>query len=283
MKKLLLATTLLGSLAMAQTSYSVMPYAGSINYSGDTVKDNGYVGGVYISAFHSPYKIELDAEHTTIKYKDNTPTLNQTDATGIIHYYQGYNLDYKLGMHHIWGKDDKLTDKANIFIAGISYYKTLKYNAGMDIYYSNYNNLSTSPKIWQISPKAGINFGNYYSKFGSFYAQAKVDYISPATNKKENNLKSSYTSGELSLSNYKGPFTTTISGWLGKRVFAVENSGFIVNNLTSEQKGGAKVSESYKINKKTSVKAEYSYTKFKGDTTGDAHSSTYLASFNYNF
>ena len=281
MKKLLLAG-LLGSLALAQTYYSVMPYAGAINYSGDT-KKSGYVGGVYISAFKSPYKTELDLEHTKIKYNDGTPTLNQTDATGIIHYYQGYNLAYKLGIHHIWDKDDALTDKANIFIAGITYYKTLKYNVGADIYYSDYSNLSTSPKLWQITPKAGINFGNYYSKFGSFYAECKIDYIHPSKNRSENNLKSSYTSGELTLSNYKGPFTTTISGWLGKRAFAVDNGGFIVNNLTNEQKGGAKISENYKINKKASVKIEYSYTKYKSTLNDNAHSDTYLASFNYNF
>jgi hypothetical protein len=283
MKKLVLAGLLgLGSLVMAQTYYSALPYAGVINYSGDTAKDNGYVGGVYFSAFKSPYKVELDAEHTQIKYKDNTPTLNQSDFTGIFHYYQGYNLDYKLGIHYI-SSDDKLTDKAKIFTAGILYYKTLKYNTGIDLYYSDYSNLSTSPKLWQISPKAGINFGNYYSKIGSFYAEAKIDYIHPSKNKDENNLKSSYTSGEFSLSNYKGAFTTKLSGWIGKRVFAVDNGGFIVNNLTSEQKFGAKVSESYKIDKKSNIKIEYSYTKFDGDTSGNAHSNTYLASYNYNF
>jgi len=33
----------------------------------------------------------------------------------------------------------------------------------------------------------------------------------------------------------------------------------------------------------TSVKIEYSYTKFKGALNDNAHSDTYLASFNYNF
>jgi len=283
MKKLVLAGLLgIGSLVMAQTYYSVLPYVATINYSGDTTKNNGYVGGVYLSALESPYKVELDAEHTQIKYTNNTPTLNQNDFTGIIHYYQGYNLDYKVGMHHI-SSDDKLTDKANIYLAGILYYQTLKYNAGVDLYYSDYSNLSTSPKIWQISPKAGVNFGNYYSKIGSFYAQAKIDYIHPTSNKDENKLKSNYTSAELSLSNYKGAFTTKFSGWMGKRAFEVDNGGFIVNNLTKTQKAGAKISESYKINKKSNVKIEYSYTKFNGDTSETAHSNTYLASYNYNF
>jgi hypothetical protein len=282
MKKLVVAGLIgLGSLVMAQTYYSVLPYAGKIYYSGQTTKDNGYVGGIYLSAFQSPYKTELDIEHTRIKYKDNTH-LNQTDFTALIHYYQGYNLDYKIGIHHIIS-DDSLTDRANIYLAGILFYKTLKYNSGVDIYYSDYSNTSTSPKVWQLTPKAGINFGNYYSKIGSFYAEAKVDYIHTLENKDENNLKSSYTSGELSLSNYKGAFTTKLSGWIGKRSFAIDNGGFIVNNLTNTQKFGAKFSESYKINIKSNVKIEYSYTKFDGDTLGNAHSNTVLASYNYNF
>jgi len=282
MKKLILVG-LIASLALAQTYYSVMPYAEHINYSGDTSKNHGFVSGVYISAYKFPYKTEMDVEHTIIKYKYGIPTLIQTDATALFHYYQWNNIDYKLGIHHIWVKKDSLTDKANIYIAGMLYYKTFKYNAGIDIYYSNYKNLSTSPKLWQITPKAGINFGNYNSTFGSFYAETKVDYIRPTKNKKENNLKSSYTSIELSLSNYNGPFTTTISGWIGKRVFAVDNGGFIVNNSTSEQKKGAKFSESYKINKQSNMKMEYSYTKFKGVYSKNAHTNTILASYNYNF
>jgi hypothetical protein len=281
MKKLLLTGLIgLGSLTMAQTYYSILTYAGTLTYSGGTTKDNGIVGGIYVSAFKSPYKVELDAEHTKIKYKNNNPTLKQTDLTAIIHYYQGHNLDYKVGIHHILS-DDKLTDKANIFAVGILYYKMYTYNTGVDIYYSDYSNLSTSPTLWQITPKAGISFGVYNSKIGSFYAEAKLDYIKPIKNKDENNLKNSYTSGELSLTNYNGNFQTKISGWIGRRSFAVDNGGFVVNNLTSTQKSGAKISELYKINKKSNVKIEYSFTRF--EESANSYSRTYLASYSYSF
>ena len=279
MKKLLLAGLVCAS-AIAATSYNVLPYAGYIDYSGTTTKDNGYVGGVYLSAFKSPWKTEVDAEHTKIYYKNSIPTLKQSDFTLKINYYQGYNLAYNLGFHYI-NSTDNLTDSGKVFMGGILYYQTLKYNAGIDIYYSDYSNLSTSPKIYQISPKAGINFGDYNSKIGSFYAEVKVDYIKPSHNKSENNLKNSYTSIELTLNNYNGNFTTGINGWIGKRSFAVENGGFIVNNIGNEQTGGIKVSESYKIDKVQSVKAEYSYTKFKEN--GNSHSQTLLASYSYNF
>lgn len=281
MKKLLLAGLLFGSVAMAQqTYYDVLPYAGYINYSGDTIKDKGMVGGVYLSAFQSPWKTEIDAEHTEIKYKDNTPKLTQTDLTLKVNYYEGYNLAYNLGVHYI-DTSDALTDKSLIYMAGISYYKTLQYNAGVDLYYSDYSHLKISPTIYQVSPKAGINFGDYNSAIGSFYFETKVDYIRIGKNRRENYLKTSYTSVELTLNNYNGNFTTSISGWGGKRSYAVENGGFIVNNLGNEQTGGFKVSEEYKIDQIQNIKLEYSYTKFKD--YGDAKSNTILASYSYSF
>ena len=279
MKKLVLAGLMFGSVAMAQNSYDLLPYAGYIDYSGTTTKDYGYVGGIYFSSLESPWKIELDAEHTDIKYQDQDD-LKQSDFTAKLNYYEGYNLAYNMGLHYI-DTTDTLTDKGLIYMGGISYYQTLKYNVGMDIYYSDYSNLSTSPTIFQFSPKAGINFGNYNSKIGSFYTEAKLDYIKPSKNKSENYLKSSYTSIEVTLNNYNGKFTTSINGWAGKRAYAIENGGFIVNNLSNEQTGGFKISENYKLDSAQSVKMEYSYTKFK--ELGDASSDTILASYNYAF
>ena len=280
MKKLLLSGLFLGSLAIAQTNYNVLPYAGYIDYSGETTKDNGSVVGVYLSALESSWKTELDVEHTIISYNDNTSDLKQNDFTLLVHYYEGYNFDYKLGIHYI-DSTDKVTDTGKIFMAGILYYETLKYNVGIDIYYSDYTNQSTSPRLYQVSPKVGFNFGDYNSAIGSFYTEAKVDYIKVGHNREDNDLKNNYTSFELTLNNYNGAFTTSLNGWIGKRSYAIENGGFIVNNIGNEQTGGFKVSESYAINKISSAKLEYAYTTFKD--TGDAKSNTFLASYSYSF
>jgi hypothetical protein len=293
MKKVLLAGLVFGSIAMAQTYYDVLPYAGYLNYGGSTTKDKGYIGGVYFSATQSPWKTEIDAEHTNISYKSQTetdkfgrtttttqPDLKQTDLTLKVNYYQGDDLVYNAGLHYI-NTTDTLTDNAKIYMAGVLYYKTAKCNAGIDVYYSDYSNLSISPKLYQISPKVGMNFGDYNSNIGSFYAQAKIDYIKPIKNRSENDLRNSYTSLELNLNNYYGKFTTSINGWIGKRAYAVENSGFIVNNIGNEQTGGMKIAESYKLDKTQSIKFEYSYTKFKDN--GNSHLNTYLVSYNYGF
>ena len=258
------------------TYYNVLPYLGYIDYSGSTNKDNGIVGGIYLSATQSPWTTELDVEHTNIKHNDGSDDLRQSDYTMIIHHAEN-NIAIKGGMHYINSTDD-LTDGGKVLIGSIGYYRAYKCNVGMDVYYSDYSNLSTSPTILQFSPKMGVDFGDYYSKVGSFYAQAKIDFIKPLKNKSANNLSSSYTSIEGTLNNYKGRFTTSLSAWVGKRSFAVENSGFIVNNLADEQKGGFKVSENVRLTSKDSVRLEYSYTKLT-----DYDTKTIVASYNYKF
>ena len=257
-----------------QIYYTLLPYIGIIDYSKGTTKKDGYVKGIYFSIFNSPFKTEIDVEQTSISYKDNTSDLSQNDFTFLEHYYQGYNLDYKLGVHYI-DSTDKLTDGGMIYILGILYYKTLLYNYGIDVYYSNYSNLDTSPKILQFTPKAGFNFGNYYSLFGSFYIEVAIDYI-------ENlDIDKTYKSTSLKINNYNGNYTTSISFWNGDRVYAVENGGFVVNNIGEVQTKGFKFSESYKLSKKSLIKFEYSNTTFV--ETGDAESRVYVLSYSYSF
>jgi hypothetical protein len=292
MKTKLALLALVGSLAFGSEN-AFLPYGGVINYSGSTTRDKGNVLGMYMSSYGAPYKTELDLGHTTISYNDGSPDLKQTDFTGIIDCYQGYNWVYKGGIHYI-SSDDSLTNKGKIFIAGATYYKANKYNMGMDVYYSDYDNESDSPKVWQFTPKAGISFGQYNSDLGSFYAEVKLDYInltqSVTTTKTVGNImtnttttttttfKGSYASSQISLSNYKGAFTTSVAFWGGERVYAVDNGGFVVNNLSDKQKGGFKFSEAYKINNKSSVKFEYVYTKFDGEL-GNSQSKLFSVSY----
>jgi len=251
-----------------------LPYVGMINYLKDTTKEKGYVEGLYFSIFDFPFKTEMDVEQTSIIYKDDTPDLYQGDFTLMVNYYTGNNLAYKTGIHYI-DSTDLETDGGMVFALGALYYKMYEYNYGLDLYYSYYSNVETAPKIFQITPKAGFNFGNYYSFLGSFYLEAKVDYIE--------NLDTSdtYFSNSVKISNYKGKFTTTFSYWNGERVYAVENGGFVVNNLNELQTGGIKFSENYKISKSISLKFTYAKTKFKD--IGDAESDLYLLSYSYSF
>ena len=260
--------------------YNVLPYYGKLSYSGSTTKDSGTIFGIYFSDFKTPWKTELSITDTSIKYTNTTSNLTQLDIAILLNYYKGYNDLYKFGFHYI-NSSDSTTNKGKIFSFEKLYYQTLKYNYGVDIYYSYYSNNSTSPTILQFSPKGGYSFGNYYSNIGSFYIEAIVDYIKPLTQKTQNNLKNSYLSTSFTLNNYKGKFTTSLNIWFGKRSFEVSNNGFVVNNLSNKQTGGFTISENYKIDKKSSIKLSYSKTNF--EENGKSNSKTILANYSYSF
>ena len=279
MKKVL-SIALLASLGFS-LGINIMPYGGYIDYSSKALKDKSVVGGVYLSYFKSPFKLELDAEATKITYKDeyNIPDWNQRDLTAVFHYYKGYNWDFKAGVHNIFidqdGNDDNY-DK--VLFGGILYYKYLKYNLGVDYYYSDYDNFHVS----QVSPKFGFNFGNSYSSIGSFYAEAKINYIKISNKDIAGTPKNHYVNTDVKLQNFKGKWMTEIKGSFGKNAYKVANGGFVVYNLGNEYKYSAGVDVNYYLNKTTSFKI--GYTKSKYEVNNDnAYANIYTLSLSKSF
>ena len=278
MKKTLLFLSLSATLAMAKSSVTVMPYSAYINYSGST-KESAAIVGLYASLYNFPNKFELGLENTNIKYNNDSPDLDQNDFTAIYTRFIAKNYSFKIGIHSIQS-DDTLTDNGLIGIVGMSYYKYLKYNFGFDLYYSKYKNYSPKElKVTQISPYAGFNFGDYTSKWGSFYLKAQYNYIKPQS-AASFTLKKSYNSFELTMTQYKGKFTTTIGAWVGKKAFAVANGGFTVYNLGETYKGGAKAAISYSLRKNTKFSLKYNYAKFT-EAQKDAHTDTFALSLSH--
>jgi len=275
MKKTLLVLLSASSIAMAKTAISAMPYSAYINYTSQT-KDKAYVVGLYSSFYSFPNKLEVGLENISIKYKNGAPDLDQNDFTAVYTRYIAKNYFVKGGLHYI-NSDDAPTNHGIVGILGVNYYKYLKYNLGLDVYYSKYKDYKPkSLKVLQLRPYVGFNFGNYYGKFGSFYLEADYNYIKP----KDASLygfSSNYNSFGLKLTNYKGKFTTSVGGWAGKRVFAVDNGGFTVYNLGEIYKAGIFASVDYAVKPTTHVKLKYSYSKFE-ENGKKAHSNTVAAS-----
>ena len=270
MKKLLSIAAVLATTLMAS---DVMPYGAFIDYSGSTTKDKAGLVGVYMSTTSSPFKLELDAEYVDIKYKDTTPNYKQTDLTVVGNYYYGKNYAYKIGIHNMFIDQKDNSDKYdNVVFAGATYYEYLKYNVGVDVYMSTYDNF----KAYQISPKYGFNFGNYYAEDGAFYAEAKLNYIH--ISKSGYTSKTNYTDIDLKLENYKGPWATTISGSFGKNAYKVANGGFTVYNLGEDYKYSYGLAVKYSLDKVSSVKVSYNRSKFS-QSGADSYSNVFLVSY----
>jgi hypothetical protein len=293
MKKIL-SIALISSLSFAAGNL-IMPYAAGLDYSKESIKDYGYVIGAYYSKFVSPIKFEVDVEHTFIKYKNYssfiknnklpttyTPTYNdknykQYDITAVLNFYKGYNWAFKIGNHSIF-IDQKNNDDSydNVAIAGIEYYKYLKYNVGGDFYYSSYDGFN----VKQFSPYIGFNFGNYYSPEGSFYLRFQVNFIKLSN--KNITGKDNYTNYNVSLSNYLKNWTTTLKASFGKSAYKVENGGFVIYNLGEEYKGIYGIDIKYTWNKVNTIGIGYTYSRFN-DIESSANSSTYLLSYSRAF
>jgi len=260
MKKIVLSIALLGSLAMAQTNYTFIPSGKVSTYSGDTDKDYATSAGIYFSGYENSYETIIGAEGKRVVYKNESlnDDISQTDITGMLKLNVIDNFNAKIGIHHIVSTDD-LTDGGNTFIGGIKL-NSNSLNLGLNVYYTNYDNL-VNLDITQLSPEVGFNFGNNSFKI-------KGDFINIENNDKVG-LKDSYSSTEVTFKNQTGIFGTTLSGWLGKRIFAVSNNGFTVNNISDKEKGGVYISENIHLDNISSLEIGYSYTKLEGIKSGD--------------
>jgi len=274
MKKLLLIAAL-ASLGFSATV--VMPYESFVDYSKKSLKKEGNVLGVYFSYFKSPFKIEIDPETTKIKYRDNTSDWNQVDLTTVFHYYVGYNLAFKVGIHQIFIDQNGNNDNYDkVLFGSILYYQYLKYNVGFDYYYSTYNGFN----VQQITPKLGFNFGNYYSRIGSFYFQLKGNFINISGNSEID--KKNYSNFDIKLQNFKGKWVREIKISKGESRYKVANDGFVVYDTGDKYRYNIGASLGYFVKKNLSLKAGFSRSKYIIDSN-NAYSNTYSISFTKTF
>jgi len=277
MKKILSAV-LITTLGFA-SNVTILPYGSFIDYSKNTVKDKAYIGGVYASCLKLPYKLEVDGEFLQIKYHGAIPDYYERDLTFVGSYFIGNNYEVKLGVRNMFiDQKNNSDDYDKVFIAGVLYYKYLKYNVGVDYYYSSYDNFH----VTQITPKLGFYFGDYYSEEGSFYFSAGLNLIKISDQINAGTKNDTYANGDIALSNFKGPWTTTLKASLGKSTYKVAKGGFVVYNLGEEYHYSFGVDVNYKINKKSALTLGYTRSRFE-ENDKKAYSNVYAASFSYNF
>ncbi len=273
MKKLL-SIALLSTLGFSANL--LKPYFSYIDYSNESIKDKAYNGGIYFNYFKTPFKLEADFANLNISYKDNTPDYNENDVTLVGNYFFE-NFKVKLGIRNMFIEQDNNSNSYDkVLFGGVLYSKNLDYNMGVDYYYSDYDNFHVN----QITPHFGVYCGDYNSYMGSFYMSINLNFI--YLSRKVVTNKDRYVNADLSLTNYQGPWATTLSTSLGKSAYKVANGGFVVYNLGEEYHYTFGADVSYKINRQSSVKIGYSRSRFE-ENDKKAYSNVYKASFAYNF
>ena len=148
MKKIVLSIALLGSLAIAQTNYTFIPYGKVSTYSGDTDKDYGTSAGIYFSGQENSYETIVGVEGKRVVYKNKSlnDDISQTDITGMLKLNVIDNFDAKIGIHHIVSTDD-LTDGGNVLIGGIGFNAPNFVKAEQAVFEIRVSKLKTSLKV----------------------------------------------------------------------------------------------------------------------------------------
>ena len=289
MKKLaltVLSTSLLFSLSQATPmKFSTSIYSAGLNYDKSTIKKDGYVAGIYgylgIGLQHS---LELGLDYTHINYKNNLDDLDQTDLTFIYTNYSFPKIKAKMGFHYI-DSDDKYSDGAYTVILGLDRYEPYRWNVGVDLFYTKYDdyinlNGSKGLDVYQGTLKAGFYFGNYYT-YGSFYAELLGTFISHS---EDAGFGKSFSSLEGRLSYFKGGLSATVSAWSGERSFFIDRGGFVVFNLKEKYKYGSSFSLGYSFFRNLGVKASVNYQKYEEPyNPDDVGITTYVLNVGYSF
>ncbi|BCD67476.1 hypothetical protein [Nitratiruptor sp. YY09-18] len=269
MKKLSIVSFMAASLLAGDI---VLPYGGYIAYTGNTKRDSAYLAGVFLSHSTKKYALDVDLEYMRISYDGGIPTYKQKSAALLYHYYQGEHIVYEIGMNNIFTDQGNNDDYQKVFTAGILYYDYLHYNYGVNLHYSSYDGFH----VWQVSPKVGINFGDYKSQIGSFYAQVQYNYINISEDWAA--LKDNYSNADIKLTNFNGSFTTTAQASFGKNAYKVAKEGFVVFNLGEEYHTSYGLSVAKALSKNSSLKIQGTRARFY-EQNKKAHSNIFVVSY----
>lgn len=231
-------------------------------YKNSLYKKSGYYLSSYLYlGYGLSHLLEAQADMTRIKLKP-TGEVKQSDYTLSYTNFSIKNLKLRGGAHYI-DTNDILTKGGYVGFGEVSLYKLYKYEFGLEGYvsvYPEYPKLQGKGiQVYQINPKGGVTFGDYY-KYGSFYLFLRPYAIILSD---EFYNKKNYYSLEGSLSYYYKNITLTAFGYAGEQIFPVKNGGFVVYNVAERRLGGGGASARVVFGRKASLTFTTALDRFK--------------------
>jgi len=266
MKKLLLGSLLTVTYVFADVA-TVLPYSGIIEYGNDTTKsakDRAELWGIYTSVGNLGYLFEVNYSHIHTRYNNtDIEALSQDDITIAYGKYFS-NFMFKLGIHYI-NTNDKQLDNGFIVISQIGGYRYIdknKFNYGLEVYYSHYNDghnesyEQTGVNIYQITP--------YFSYHKFIHSELSNTVTLKANLQIANDyLDDTYSSFELSDTVTYKNFFTTFKGYTGEMRTGIKDGGMTVYNTLDLMKHGFDIKLGYYINRQTTIAVNYGQNTYR--------------------
>ena len=261
-------------------NFTLVPYIASSTYE-DVSKESSKIKGVYVKFYTPEYALEASYESNKIDYNSTIGSVSQDDIT--LAYSQIISNNYRVkGALHYIESDQNASDKAEIYLLGAQYFKKNSLDMGVDISFSKYDKSAIADSVEQIRPYAGISFGHYNSLMGRYVVKAGATIIYPSYTDSNSSLESSYTSYDISLTQYKGNFITKLTLWRGDQLYSVRDNAFSVYNLNELHSAGIYLSSRYAFSQDMGLRVSFNREDFRDlDVDKIDKMQRYLLSFDY--
>ena len=262
------------TVTFARPILTLIPYYTYTHYS-DLFKKSSHSIGYYGSLYNYPHLLELSASYNTIIYKGDYPRYEQSEITMLYNYFWNKKFKFKGGLHFV-ASDFREANEGLVTVIGGVDYNSQKKHIGVELFHSRYKRYKPKPlTIWQLHPYFGYNFG-------AFGLRGDYNYIHANSSNLYKGVLTNYHSFALTLSKKWGRWTTSLSGWIGKRAFALEDGGFTLYNLSQIYTSGLSAKVNYHTPKGADIALKYSRKNYK-NYGKKGHSDAITSSFAYSW
>jgi hypothetical protein len=234
------------AVAADKNYFYLSTYSTPFFYHNSLTKKNGISVGTY-GYFSSPGHF-LEGKLNYSDYEFSSSRISGYDAVLSYTNYQLANTGLKIGTN-LLGTSYADNDQGAVLFTGVKYFTSFNINLGVDFYTSFYRMYNNQQPVFQFTPSAGINIGDFYLETKGYYIKLPEEAI--IENKDMLSVE-----GALTYS-YNNLFSIEGSGWIGDQAFAVRNSGFTVYNVPEKHFAGYGLAFNYSFSKQ--LKASVSW------------------------
>lgn len=254
-------------------------YGGWIDYQRTQVKDSAKLAGVALwLGLGKAHAVELSLDSIELD-RLGLRRLKQLDVTTA---YDNFSLgDWRLRVGgHLLANGDAQTDGAWGAFAGLEWLGSAKWSAGMDAYYTRYEDFGTGLEVTQLSPK----FGLVLAADGDWTLRADTRGYWVNVSQDVGFARENFFSAEERLSLFWQRWTFSAFGWTGRQAFAARGDGATLFNLPEKHTAGYGAEVKRALSDRVAVSFRFNREEFRelgGTTTAAAH--TFITSLGTTF
>jgi hypothetical protein len=250
----------------------VAPYFTYINYDNSDIKKDGWSTTLYgsLSFMRGIHVLEWAYGYNHLNYKNNYGSWNQNDYVLKYTNYQFFPWYGSIGVHYIASPNTDISERATVLILDGGYIQKYNWNVGAEYSYGDYKyGLATQQlrlhggKYLYTGPYRGFYFEGslYWNYVNKKYVPQAYWYIQNELNKKN------YYSLGYSVTYFTPKYSIKVKSWLGERVFAVDNGGFVVYNLKERYYSSSSITGTYYFNTRLNASLELGLSSYREVTT----------------